>query len=109
MVKILIFLHGTVWIHKSAAGRSREEIIKQVKNEDLSIRDFGSYMPIGNAVAKLRKWVEQGAEIFYLSALTANKKARGDEIIGRKGLLEEKKLLKQYGFPKGKVYHRKRG
>lgn len=105
-MKILIFLHGTIWIHKSAVGKSREEIVEQVKNQDESIRDFKSYLPIGKAVGKLQNWVKQDAEIFYLSALTENKKARGDEIVGKKGLKQEKELLRKYGFPEGEVYHR---
>ena len=40
-------------MHKGAIGKSRREIIKQVKNNDESVRDYNSYVPIGNAVEKL--------------------------------------------------------
>lgn len=108
-MKILIFLHGTLIMHKSAVGKTREEIIQQVKAQGESVRDFNSYVPIGNAVGKLKMWVKQGTEIFYLSALTEDKKARGDEIIGREGLKIDQEILDRYGFPKGRIYHRQKG
>jgi len=107
--KILIFLHGTIIMHKNAIGKTREEIVKQVKVQEKSVRDFGSYVPIGNAVKKLNNWAKQGAMIFYLSALTEDKKVRGDEIVGKEGLKVDKEILNKYGFPKGRVYHRKKG
>jgi len=108
-MKILIFLQGTLIMHKSAVGKTREEIIEQVKAQGESVRDFSSYVPIGNAVVKLKRWVEQGAEIVYLSALTEDKKARGDEIIGKEGLKFDQEILDRYGFPKGEIYHRQKG
>lgn len=78
-MKILVFLQGTLIMHKSAVGKTHEEIIEQVKAQGESVRDFGSYVPIGNAVEKLNKWAKQSAEFFYLSALTEDKKVRGDE------------------------------
>ena len=108
-MKILIFLQGTLLMHKSAVGKTREEIIEQVKAQGESVRDFSSYVPIGNAVVKLKRWVEQGAEIVYLSALTEDKKARGDEIIGKEGLKFDQEILDRYGFPKGEIYHRQKG
>ncbi|MDP2926719.1 MAG: hypothetical protein Q8N65_01100 [bacterium] len=108
-MKILVFLQGTLIMHKSAVGKTREEIIEQVKAQEESVRDFSSYVPIGNAVEKLNKWTEQGAEIFYLSALTEDKKARGDEIIGKEGLKFDQEILDRYGFPAGEIYHRQKG
>lgn len=105
-MRILIFLHGTLLMHKNAAGKSRKEIIKQVSEQEKSVRDFFHYGPIGNAVNKLHHWVAQGAEVCYLSALTENKKGRGDEVVGRKGLMADDVVLKKYNFPKGKIYHR---
>lgn len=96
-------------MHKSAVGRTREEIIEQVKAQEKSVRVFGSYVPIGNAVMKLNKWTKQGAEILYLSALTEDKKARGDEVIGSEGLKVDQEILDRYGFPKGAIYHRQKG
>lgn len=108
-MKILVFLQGTLIMHKSAVGKTRTEIIEQVKAQGESVRDFGSYVPIGNAIEKLNKWEKQGAEISYLSALTENKKARGDEIVGKDGLKVDQEILNKYGFPKGGIYHRQNG
>lgn len=108
-MKILVFLQGTLIMHKSAFGKTREEIVEQGKAQGESVRDFASYVPIGNSVDKLNKWAKQGADIFYLSALTENKKARGDEIVGKDGLKLDKEILDRYGFPKGEIYHRQKG
>ena len=108
-MKILVFLQGTLIMHKNAVGKTREKIIEQVKAQGESVRDFASYAPIGNAVEKLDKWVRQGAEIIYLSALTEDKKARGDEVIGKEGLSTDKEILDRHSFPKGKIYHRQKG
>ncbi len=108
-MKILVFLHGTLIVHKSAIGKTREQIIEQVKTQDESVRDFSSHIPIGNCVNKLKKWAKQGAEIFYLSALTEDKKARGDELVGKEGIKVDKEILDRYGFPEGEIFHRQRG
>lgn len=108
-MKILVFLHGTTIVHKNAIGKTREEIIRQVQNQEESVRDFASHIPIGNAPEKLQKWAAQGAEIIYLSALTENKRVRGDEIVGHEGLKVDREILDKYGFPRGEIYHRKQG
>lgn len=105
-MRILVFLQGTIIMHEHAAGLSREEIIQQVTDQEESARDFKNYIPVGNAPQKLKKWAEQGAEICYLSALTENKKGRGDEIVGKEGLQADKFVLDKYGFPQGNIYHR---
>lgn len=105
-MKILVFLHGTILMHKNAAGKTRQEIVKQVEKQESSVRDFKNYIPIGQAAEKLQKWTAQGAKICYLSALTENKKGRGDEIVGKEGLKTDDTVLKKYNFPKGKIYHR---
>ena len=107
-MKILIFLQGTLIVHGSAAGKTREEIIKQVVVQDDSVRDFENYIPVGKAAQKLQGWSAQGTEISYLSALTENKKARGDELVGQEGLRAEENVLRKYGFPTGNIYHRER-
>lgn len=105
-MKILVFLQGTIIMHKNAEGKTRQEIIQQVIDQEESVRDFNSYIPIGNAPEKLQKWVSQGTEICYLSALTKNKKARGDEMVGEAGFEAEKGILEKYNFPKGEIHHR---
>ncbi|MFW9936956.1 MAG: hypothetical protein ACFFD5_04865 [Candidatus Thorarchaeota archaeon] len=96
-LRILIFLHGTSIMHKNAFGLSREEIIKQVKDDvDDSISDFTTYIPIGNVVKKLTTWQNQGAEILYLSSHKSLENVKNDEII-----------LRKYNFPKGRIFFRK--
>ena len=96
-------------MHKSGIGKSREEIVAQSRAQGESIRDFASYVPIDNAVEKLKNWVRQGAKIYYLSALTENNKARGDEVVGKEGLTIDQEVLDRYGFPNGEIYHRPEG
>jgi len=105
-MKLLIFLQGTIIMHKNAKGKTRQEIIRQVIDKEKSVRDFNNYIPIGNAPEKIAKWTEQGAVVCYLSALTKNKKGRGDEIVGDEGLKADKIILDKYNFPAGIIYHR---
>lgn len=108
-MRILVFLHGTLLMPKNAVGKTREEIVQQVKDQEESVRDFKSYVPVKDASTKLNKWVGQGAQISYLTALTEDKRARGDEIVGKEGLKVDREILDRYDFPEGKVYHRKPG
>ena len=105
-MKILVFLQGTILRHKNAAGLRRDEIIRQVVEQEESVRDFKNYVPVGNAAQKLQQWAKQGAQICYLSALTENKRGRGDEIVGKEGLRFDEEVLSRYGFPKGTIYYR---
>ncbi|MBI4016261.1 MAG: hypothetical protein HY363_01040 [Candidatus Aenigmarchaeota archaeon] len=43
-------------MHKNAIGHTREERSRQVIEGDESIKDYASYVPIGNAVGKLQGW-----------------------------------------------------
>src|SRR3989339_1295520 len=95
-MKILIFTEGTIIQHKNAAGLTRDEIIKQVKDNEESVQDFSSYIPIGNATQKINTWKNQGVKICYL---TSRKKSDEVETI--------KFVLQKYNFPKGELYFRK--
>jgi hypothetical protein len=97
-MKIMVFLHGTTLMHRNAAARPREERVKQVTDGDASLYDFGSYIPVDNAVNKLRAWRERGASIVYLSSHTEAARVELDE-----------RVLAKYGFPKGPVYFRNNG
>ena len=97
-MKILIFLHGTTIMHRNAAGKTREERVKQSLEREESIFDYESYMPIGNAVEKLNYWKQQGIEIIYLSS-------HESEIDVKK----DKSVLKKFNFPEGHVLYRKNG
>ncbi|MDH4067496.1 MAG: hypothetical protein OEU97_01005 [Dehalococcoidia bacterium] len=95
-MEILIFLHGTTIMHKSAEGLAREETVKQVTEGDEYLHDYASYIPIGSAVRKLQKWKRQGATICYLSS---HKNARD--------VAEDKFVLKKYAFPAGRIFYRR--
>src|SRR3989338_3876728 len=97
-MKILIFLHGTLIMHKSAESKTREERVKQVLSSDPSVHDYISYIPVGNAVEKLKSWQTQGAEILYLSSHETAEDVEKD-----------KSVLEKYDFPKGQVYYRQNG
>jgi hypothetical protein len=97
-MKILIFTEGTIIMHKNAQGKSREEIVKQSRENEESVDDFLNYTPIGNAPEKIKVWQEQGAETCYLTS--RRKKEEIEDI---------KNVLKKYHFPEGKLYFRKEG
>lgn len=94
-LKILVFLHGTVIMHSSAVGVPREERVRQSAAREPSVRDFASYVPVGDAVSKLHSWVRQGAEVVYLSSHREVEDVRKDE-----------EVLRRYRFPEGSVLHR---
>lgn len=97
-MKIMVFLHGTTIMHRSAIGKSREERVRQVVSGDESVRDFASYVPTEDAPRKLQSWCAQGAEILYLSSHR------------EPGLVDQdRSVLKRYGFPEGPVYYRQEG
>ena len=81
-MKILIFTEGTIIMHQ---------------NEE-SIKDFANYIPIGQAVVKIKGWVDQGHEIIYLTSRT-----KPEEIIAIQDVLDK------YCFPKGELLFRKTG
>ena len=95
-MKILIFTEGTILMHKNALGHSRNEIIEQVKNKDVSVHEYFSYIPINNAVDKLQKWKGQNTEIIYLTS-----RRKENEI------KDIQSVLDNYNFPKGQLYFRK--
>ena len=105
-MKLLLFLHGTTIMHRNAVGATHEEKLRQVLEGDKSIYNQATYVPIGDAVQKLKKWKDQGAEIIYLSPLTKSKDVRDDERAIDKNIQDEKEMLQRYYFPKGNILHR---
>ncbi len=97
-MKILVFLHGTTIMHKNGRGLNREDIVKQVIENDESVLDYVSYVPIDNAVEKLKNWEKRGAKIIYLSSHESFDEVKKDKFV-----------LKKYGFPKGEVFFRQKG
>ena len=85
-------------MHKSAENKTREERVRQVMNGEPSVHNYASYIPVGNAVEKLKFWQSQGAEILYLSSHETAEDVEKDKLV-----------LEKYGFPKGQVFYRQNG
>lgn len=85
-------------MHRNAAGKTREERVKQSLEREESVLDYESYIPVGNAVEKLNNWKWQGAEIIYLSSHETKDDVEKD-----------KSVLQRYNFPEGQVLYRKGG
>ncbi len=96
-MKIMIFLQGTILMHKNAAGKSRDERVRQVLEGEPSIHDFAGYIPVENAVGKTQIWQAQGAVIVYLTSHKSVEDVHVDEAV-----------LATYGFPLGQVLCRQR-
>lgn len=95
-MKIMIFTEGTIIMHKNAKGHSRKEIVEQVKKKEESVKDYASYIPIGEAVNKLKTWKKQVVDIIYLTS-----RRKPEEI------KQIKSVLKRYDFPEGELTSRK--
>ncbi|MEK7070807.1 MAG: hypothetical protein AAB966_03295 [Patescibacteria group bacterium] len=94
-MKIMVFLHGTTIMHKSGIGKTPNERVKQVEENEPSVHKYEEYVPVGKANEKVRKWQEQGAEIVYLSS-------HRDIASVKKDL----RVLSKYNFPNGQVLYR---
>lgn len=79
----MIFLHGT------ATKPAKLDLLGQ---------NFRKYEPTGNAVAKIQAWVDQGAQICYLTSHQNSKMIPVDQAV-----------LDKFGFPKGEIYWRQNG
>ena len=83
-------------MHKNAEGLAREEATRQVIEDDESLHDYASYIPVGNAVKKLHRWKSQGATICYLSSHKNAEDVETDRLV-----------LKKYAFPDGQIFYRR--
>ena len=97
-MKVMVFLHGTCIMHRNGLGRTRQQRVRQVTTADASVRDFASYVPIGDVVRKLQGWHAQGADIMYLSS---HRVAADVE--------KDRRVLQQYAFPAGPIHFRQDG
>lgn len=95
-MKIIIFTEGTILMHKNAVGHDRSTIVRQVIEQEPSVKNYAEYVPVGNAVEKIRKWQERGGEIIYLTS------RRTDNEIN-----DIRTVLKKYNFPAGTLEFRK--
>lgn len=94
----MVFLHGTVIMHRNAVNKGRRERVLQVIQKEESVKDYATYVPVGNAVSKLQSWIRQGAEILYLSPHKSIDKIQLD-----------KSILSNYYFPAGRILFRDKG
>jgi hypothetical protein len=94
-MKILIFTEGTIIMHRNAFGLSQHQIIEQVHQNEISIHDYNSYIPIGDSVSKISTWKLQKADIFYMTS-----RKQIDEIN------EINHVLKRSHFPDGILVYR---
>jgi len=94
-MKILVFLGGTTLIDRTLVAPTRDEMVKRSKEREKYGGLSGEVVPIGNAVSKLKKWKEHGAEIVYFSA---TRKAET--------LQKIEQALKANGFPEGQLHFR---
>lgn len=60
-MRLPVFLHGTALMHAGAVGVPRAERVAQVRSGHPMVRDYAAYVPVGDAVAKLRRWQDAGA------------------------------------------------
>jgi hypothetical protein len=98
-LRLLVFLHGTALMHPGAVGRTRQQRVAQVHAAaDPTLHAYDAYVPVGNVVAKLRHWQQQGAQIDYLSS------HRDPD-----DLAKDAHVLRKHGFPPGRVLARQPG
>ncbi len=97
-MRIMVFLHGTIIMHRTALGHTRGERVQQSIDQDESVHEYATYVPVGQAVRKLQTWKEQGAEIVYLSSRTRFEETEVD-----------RQVLKSHGFPEGRIFFREGG
>lgn len=83
-------------MHKNGTCLSRGEIVKQVIENEPSVSDYASYVPVGDASAKLTAWKDQGAEIIYLTS----RKKPGE-------ISDIRNVLQKFNFPKSQLFFRK--
>lgn len=110
----MVFVEGTVLMHKGAIGVSREERVRQsheagMQKEEAfrklgdnvdyvaplgSVHDYSSYVPVGGAVKKLKVWKSQGATIYYLSSRRIkNELDTIRQVLERNGFPDNKNLV----------------
>ncbi len=84
-------------MHKNAVGHTRDEIVQQVENKEKSVHDYKTYVPVNNAVKKLRNWKNDGAEILYLTS-----RRKPEEI------KQIQNVLTKFRFPDGQLLFRQK-
>ena len=60
-------------------------------NKEKTVRDFAHYVPIGNAVDKIKKWADWGAQIVYMTSRKSQK-----EVSDIQNVLDQNSFPKEY-------------
>jgi hypothetical protein len=94
-MRLLVLLHGTVLMHAGAVGVTRAERVAQVRAKHPTVREYGAYVPVGDTVAKLRRWQDAGAVADYLSSHRNPDDVALDVLV-----------LRTHDFPAGRVFAR---
>ena len=94
-MRLLVFLHGTVLMHAGAVEVTRAERVAQVRAKHPTVREYAAYVPVGDAVAKLRHWQAAGAVVDYLSS------HRNPDDVAL-----DAEVLRAFRFPAGRVLAR---
>jgi hypothetical protein len=97
-MRLLVFLHGTVLMHAGGVGVIRAERVAQVRAKHPTVGEYAAYVPVGEAVAKLRRWQDAGAVVDYLSSHRNPSDVALDALV-----------LRTHGFPAGQVLARRQG
>lgn len=95
-MKITIFTEGTILMPEGGIGHTREQIIRQVINKEPSVKDYANYVSIGGSANKIEKWVNQNAEIIYMTSRREIEEI--DQI---------RDVLGRNHFPQGRLEYRK--
>jgi len=82
-------------MHAGGVGVPRAERVAQVRAHHPTVSDYGAYVPVGGAVAKLRRWQDAGAVVDYLSSHRNPADVALDALV-----------LRTHGFPVGRVLAR---
>ncbi len=97
-MRILVFTEGTIIMHRSGLGQPREQIVIQsAQGKDPALRDWSSYVPVGNAPQKLKTWISKGAELFYLTSRRSPNEVKSISSV-----------LMKNGFPEAPLLYRRR-
>jgi hypothetical protein len=67
-MRLLVTLHRTVLMHAGVVDVTRAERVAQVRAKHPTVREYAAYVPVGDAVVKLRRWQAGSAVVAHLSS-----------------------------------------
>ena len=98
VVKILVFLQGTILIESSVVGDTREDSVRRSRQRAAKGGPLGELIPIRQSAAKVTLWRNHAAEICYVTAPRKAENVRRSE-----------EALRRWSFPDGILLSRKNG